>query len=139
MFGKSLTLFSLLAAKASATIWYAGVAESGGEFGVWSMLSSQNFSSTYTNNNLQARMHRLLDFPGHSMLIMLSLASQQLTSTSIKTKSVSMSVFPHPICLLEHRSTCSVSHSCLSECVRFPSDLELGSASLYVLHRVLNT
>jgi endoglucanase len=37
MFVKSLTaVVALLAAKASATIYYAGVAESSGEFGVWS-------------------------------------------------------------------------------------------------------
>lgn len=38
MFAKSLTAAALLAARASATIYYAGVAESGGEFGVYSML-----------------------------------------------------------------------------------------------------
>lgn len=38
MFAKSLTAAALLAAKASATIYYAGVAESGGEFSVYSML-----------------------------------------------------------------------------------------------------
>jgi len=36
MFGIRVVIVSLLAAKAAATIWYAGVAESGGEFGVWS-------------------------------------------------------------------------------------------------------
>jgi endoglucanase len=51
MFGKSLTLVSLLAAKAAATIWYAGVAESGGEFAVWSM---------YRRVQLQT----FTDFPG---------------------------------------------------------------------------
>jgi endoglucanase len=37
MFTKALTVALLLAAKAAATIYYAGVAESGGEFGVYSM------------------------------------------------------------------------------------------------------
>lgn len=36
MFSKTFLAASLLAAKAAATIFYAGVAESGGEFGVWS-------------------------------------------------------------------------------------------------------
>lgn len=39
MFVKNLLFVALLAAKSSATIWYAGVAEAGGEFGVWSMLN----------------------------------------------------------------------------------------------------
>lgn len=38
MFSKKLTALALLAAKATATIFYAGVAESGGEFGVYSRL-----------------------------------------------------------------------------------------------------
>ena len=38
MLTKSLTAVSLLAANAAATIYYAGVAESGGEFGVYSKL-----------------------------------------------------------------------------------------------------
>jgi endoglucanase len=37
MFRKILTAGTLLAVNVSATIYYAGVAESGGEFGVWSM------------------------------------------------------------------------------------------------------
>jgi len=37
MFAKSLTIVGLLAARAAATIYYAGVAESSGEFGVYSM------------------------------------------------------------------------------------------------------
>ncbi|KAH7377975.1 putative endoglucanase 1 [Cadophora sp. MPI-SDFR-AT-0126] len=36
LFGSLTTAFVLLAAHASATIFYAGVAEAGGEFGVWS-------------------------------------------------------------------------------------------------------
>lgn len=36
MFSKAIIAASLLAAKAAATIFYAGVAESGGEFGVYS-------------------------------------------------------------------------------------------------------
>ena len=36
MFVQSLTILGLFAAKAAATIYYAGVAESGGEFGVYS-------------------------------------------------------------------------------------------------------
>ena len=36
MLAQSLTVMALLAAKATATIYYAGVAESGGEFGVYS-------------------------------------------------------------------------------------------------------
>lgn len=36
MFAKSIIAATLLAAKAAATIYYAGVAESGGEFGVYS-------------------------------------------------------------------------------------------------------
>jgi len=38
MFFKSATAAALLAARATATIYYAGVAESGGEFGVYSRL-----------------------------------------------------------------------------------------------------
>jgi endoglucanase len=37
MLGKIITAMTLLAVKATATIYYAGVAESGGEFGVYSM------------------------------------------------------------------------------------------------------
>ncbi len=40
MLVKIITVITLLAMKATATIYYAGVAESGGEFGVYSM--SQN-------------------------------------------------------------------------------------------------
>ncbi|KAL5328087.1 hypothetical protein ACEPPN_005795 [Leptodophora sp. 'Broadleaf-Isolate-01'] len=40
MFSKTFLAASLLAAKAAATIFYAGVAESGGEFGVWSATST---------------------------------------------------------------------------------------------------
>lgn len=40
MFTKSLTAAALLATQASATIYYAGVAESGGEFSVYSELKS---------------------------------------------------------------------------------------------------
>jgi endoglucanase len=36
LFSSTIAAAALLAAKASATIFYAGVAESGGEFGVWS-------------------------------------------------------------------------------------------------------
>jgi len=36
MFFKSIAAAALLAAQASATIYYAGVAESGGEFAVYS-------------------------------------------------------------------------------------------------------
>jgi hypothetical protein len=38
MFFKSVTAAALLAMRATATIYYAGVAESGGEFGVYSTL-----------------------------------------------------------------------------------------------------
>jgi endoglucanase len=38
MFTKSLAAAALLVGEAIATIYYAGVAESGGEFGVYSML-----------------------------------------------------------------------------------------------------
>jgi endoglucanase len=38
MFTQSLTAMAFLLMKAAATIYYAGVAESGGEFGVYSML-----------------------------------------------------------------------------------------------------
>jgi endoglucanase len=37
MLGRLSTVVALLAASASGTIYYAGVAESGGEFGVYSM------------------------------------------------------------------------------------------------------
>jgi endoglucanase len=37
MLGKIITVITLLVMKATATIYYAGVAESGGEFGVYSM------------------------------------------------------------------------------------------------------
>jgi hypothetical protein len=40
MFSRSVSALALLAAKAAATIYYAGVAESGGEFGVYSMLNA---------------------------------------------------------------------------------------------------
>jgi endoglucanase len=36
MLSKALISLTLVAAKAAATIFYAGVAESGGEFGVYS-------------------------------------------------------------------------------------------------------
>ena len=36
MLSKCLLVVALLAAKAAAAILYAGVAESGGEFGTWS-------------------------------------------------------------------------------------------------------
>lgn len=36
MFAQRLTTIALLVATAAATIYYAGVAESGGEFGVYS-------------------------------------------------------------------------------------------------------
>jgi len=39
MFSKTIIAASLLAAKAAATIFYAGVAESGGEFGVYSEIA----------------------------------------------------------------------------------------------------
>lgn len=38
MLFKSLSALAILAAEAAATIYYAGVAESGGEFGVYSEL-----------------------------------------------------------------------------------------------------
>lgn len=41
MFAKALTTLVFLAAEAAAKIYYAGVAESGGEFAVWSMRSSE--------------------------------------------------------------------------------------------------
>lgn len=37
LFSKSFTALAVFAAEATATIFYAGVAESSGEFGVWSM------------------------------------------------------------------------------------------------------
>lgn len=37
MLFKGVTAVAVLAARAAATIYYAGVAESGGEFGVYSM------------------------------------------------------------------------------------------------------
>jgi hypothetical protein len=37
MFGSLSTVIALLAVKVAGTIYYAGVAESGGEFGVYSM------------------------------------------------------------------------------------------------------
>ena len=40
MFSKSLAAVALLATNAAATIYYAGVAESSGEFGVWSQTST---------------------------------------------------------------------------------------------------
>lgn len=36
MFSRTITSLALLATRAAATIYYAGVAESGGEFGVYS-------------------------------------------------------------------------------------------------------
>jgi endoglucanase len=40
MFSKPLAAVALLATNAAATIYYAGVAESSGEFGVWSQTST---------------------------------------------------------------------------------------------------
>jgi len=40
MLSKSLAAVALLATNAAATIYYAGVAESSGEFGVWSQTST---------------------------------------------------------------------------------------------------
>jgi endoglucanase len=37
LFSNTIAAAALLAVRASATIFYAGVAESGGEFGVYSM------------------------------------------------------------------------------------------------------
>jgi endoglucanase len=42
MLTKSFTSALLLAAETAATIYYAGVAESGGEFGVFSAFSNTN-------------------------------------------------------------------------------------------------
>jgi endoglucanase len=41
MLSKSLAAVALLASNAAATIYYAGVAESSGEFGVWSATSTK--------------------------------------------------------------------------------------------------
>lgn len=41
MLSKSLAAVALLATNAAATIYYAGVAESSGEFGVWSQTSTK--------------------------------------------------------------------------------------------------
>jgi endoglucanase len=41
MFSKSFAAVALLATKVAATIYYAGVAESSGEFGVWSQTSTK--------------------------------------------------------------------------------------------------
>lgn len=43
MFSRSVSALALLAAKAAATIYYAGVAESGGEFGVYSTSKSTGY------------------------------------------------------------------------------------------------
>jgi endoglucanase len=43
MFLKSLSAITAFAAVASAKIFYAGVAESSGEFGVWSATSQKGF------------------------------------------------------------------------------------------------
>lgn len=45
MLGKTFTAVALLAGNAAAKIFYAGVAESGGEFGVYSKSSSNGASS----------------------------------------------------------------------------------------------
>lgn len=45
MLGKTLTAVALLAGNAAAKIFYAGVAESGGEFGVYSKPSPLSHSS----------------------------------------------------------------------------------------------
>ena len=50
MLTKSFTAaVALLAAKASATIYYAGVAESSGEFGVW----SKSFSNAHFGGRME--------------------------------------------------------------------------------------
>ncbi len=50
MFSKILLPFALFAARSVATIFYAGVAESGGEFGVYSELFSYlDLGSLLTN------------------------------------------------------------------------------------------
>lgn len=41
MLSKSFTTLALLATNVAATIYYAGVAESSGEFGVWSATSTK--------------------------------------------------------------------------------------------------
>jgi hypothetical protein len=66
MFFRSVSALALLVADAAATIYYAGVAESGGEFGVYSM--PRTIQTSEEDINLQKAAQRLLvlDFPDDS-------------------------------------------------------------------------
>jgi hypothetical protein len=60
MFSKIIPTTALLAGQAAATIYYAGVAESGGEFGVYSMVLHVLVLSLYENNGVQVLQERLV-------------------------------------------------------------------------------
>lgn len=57
MLGKTLAAVALLAGNAAAKIFYAGVAESGGEFGVWSKPSPNGISSATRHSLTITRRH----------------------------------------------------------------------------------
>jgi endoglucanase len=69
MLSKSLAAVALLATNAAATTYYAGVAESSGEFGVWSQTSTAGTG-----------------LPGVFAKTTLSSAKQQLIPTSTRTR-----------------------------------------------------
>ena len=63
MLSKIIPTAALLAGQAAATIYYAGVAESGGEFGVYStqvLIQSNQWASIYKEQAL--RLLLVLDF-----------------------------------------------------------------------------
>lgn len=99
MLRKTLTAVALLAGNAAAKIFYAGVAESGGEFGVYSKSSFNCMSSAVAFTNMhKVPLQRLdLDFQALSALTTSSSMRPALMSTWTRT-----------------RSTCSVLPSCSS-------------------------
>lgn len=90
MLGKSLTAVALLAAQATAKIYYAGVAESGGEFGVYSTSISSTTTSNVqlTDTHKATRAKLALGFQASSERIMPSSTRLVLMSTLTSTRLV---------------------------------------------------
>jgi hypothetical protein len=88
MFSKSITALVLLASKAAATIYYAGVAESGGEFGVYSRKPEYKFNKGKANLRKVALRHLELGCRAGLASIMNSSVNLPLMFMSIRTRSM---------------------------------------------------
>lgn len=61
MFAKIFLAALVLASKAAATIFYAGVAESGGEFGVYSLFPPTHYEVIFPTNQMKAAQQHPAD------------------------------------------------------------------------------